>query len=79
MNEDLNNMLLRLLQENVQTNKQWTDTTVQFLIVLGNAIQEDTEYMRQSISKIENLISQISGQKKKELVMQSEQESFVDF
>lgn len=74
MNEDLNNMLLRLIQENVQTNRQWTDTTVQFLNVLGNAIQEDTEYMRQSISKIEDMISQISGQKKEEAVTQSEQE-----
>ncbi len=74
MNEDLNNMLLRLIQENVQTNKQWADTAVQFLTVLGNAIQEDTEYMRQSISKIEDMISRLGGQKKEEPIMQLEQE-----
>lgn len=77
MNEDLNNVLLRLIQENIQTNKQWTDTAVQFLNVLGNAIQEDTEYMRQSIDRIEAMISRFSGQKNEELTMYSDQESIM--
>ena len=77
MNEDLNNVLLRLIQENIQTNKQWTDTAVQFLNVLGNAIQEDTEYMRQSIGRIEEMISRFSGQKNEDLTMHSEKESIM--
>ena len=60
MNEDLNILLMRLVQENMQTNQQWSATAIQFLDVLGNAIKEDTEYMRQSISRIEEIIGRIT-------------------
>lgn len=60
MNEDLNILLMRLVQENMQTNQQWSATAIQFLNTLGNAIKEDTEYMRQSISRIEEIIGRIT-------------------
>ena len=60
MNEDLNILLMRLVQENMQTNQQWSATAIQFLDTLGNAIKEDTEYMRQSISRIEEIIGRIT-------------------
>lgn len=60
MNEDLNILLMRLVQENIQTNQQWSATAIQFLNTLGNAIKEDTEYMRQSISRIEEIIGRIT-------------------
>lgn len=59
MNEDLNIMLMKLVQENVQANQQWSATAIQFLNTLGNAIKEDTEFMRQSVSRIEEIISRI--------------------
>lgn len=59
MNEDLNTMLMQLVQENVQANQQWSAAAVRFLNTLGNAIKEDTEYMRQSISRIEEMISRL--------------------
>lgn len=59
MNEDLNTMLMQLVQENIQANQQWSAAAVRFLNTLGNAIKEDTEYMRQSISRIEEMISRL--------------------
>ena len=59
MNEDLNTMLIQWIRETVQANQQWSAAAVRFLNTLGNAIKEDTEYMRQSISRIEEMISRL--------------------
>ena len=72
MNEDLNTMLLRLVQENIQTNQQWSQTAIQFLNKLGDAIKADTEYMRQSIQRIEGMIGKLEISQPDEPVIASE-------
>ena len=74
MNEDLNTMLLRLVQENIQTNQQWSQTAAQFLNKLGDAIKADTEYMRQSIQRIEGMIGKLEISQPDEPVIASETE-----
>ena len=74
MNEDLNSMLLKLVQENIQTNQQWSQTAVQFLNRLGDAIKADTEYMRQSITRIENMIGKLEISRSIDPIMAAEPE-----
>lgn len=57
MNENLNTVLLQFVQENVQTNQKWSATAIQLLNTLGNAIKGETELMRQSIDRMETIIS----------------------